>query len=176
MKALTTMKKVIFTSALLIFLFMTLGSAYGQVTPTNEWVRLWGEDCYLNGNPLPVGAVIDAYDPDGVNCGRFIVHTSGMYGFMSVYRDDIYTVADEGALPDDPITVYVNGIPATLNGPADPVWSKNGDPYHVEFRPDEPLKNGRQYLVNFKVDELLDSKGETEAQKDKSKSICLDGR
>ena len=35
------------------------------------------------------------------------------------------------------------------------------DPFHVEFRPDEPLKNGRQYLVKFDVDELLDSKDKT---------------
>ncbi len=134
------MKKVTITSALLIFLFLTLGSAYGQVIPTNEWIRLYGQNNYLNGNPLPVGAVVDAYDPDGVNCGRFIVDTEGEYGVMPVYRDDIYTDdVDEGAELNDPITVYINGLPASMNGPDTPVWSRIGEPFNVEVSSTQTL-------------------------------------
>jgi len=109
---------------LLLLFVLHVASASGQVTPTNEWVSFFSENTTLNGNPIPVGALIDAYDPDGIHCGRDTVHTVGHYGFFPVYRDDIYTSGiDEGAAPDDTITIYINGVEATTTGPADPVWT-----------------------------------------------------
>ncbi len=71
----------------------------------------------FNGEPLPVGSVIEAFDPDGVLCGRFVVTTAGAYGFMPVYGDDDFTTdVDEGAEDGDTITFTINGRVATTTG------------------------------------------------------------
>ncbi|MCH7763587.1 MAG: DUF1573 domain-containing protein, partial [Candidatus Marinimicrobia bacterium] len=78
--------------------------------------------------PIPITAVINAYDPDSVWCGTFIVHTEWQYGFLPVYRDDPTTSElDEGADPGDTISFNINGNPVTLLGPGEPVWTYNGD-------------------------------------------------
>ena len=105
----------------------------GGVTPTNEWVNFYGVSSLLNGSPLPVGAVVRAYDPDGVNCGIWVVNAVGQYGLMAVYRDDPSTPADEGALPGNTIAFTINGIPATPMGPDAPTWTAMGDVRHVEL-------------------------------------------
>ncbi|MGQ9516673.1 MAG: golvesin C-terminal-like domain-containing protein, partial [Anaerolineae bacterium] len=105
----------------------------GGVTPTNEWVNFYGVNSFLAGSPLPMGAVVRAYDPGGVNCGIWIVNAVGQYGLMAVYRDDPSTPADEGALPGDTITFTINGVPATPMGPDTPIWTTMGDVRHVEL-------------------------------------------
>jgi hypothetical protein len=101
-------------------------SASAQVIPTDQWVHFFSQNSTLNGQPLPIGAIVDTYDPDGVHCGRFIVHTIGKYGYLSVYHDDSYTPGvDEGALSDDTITIMVNGVLADVLGPDDPEWTFN---------------------------------------------------
>ncbi|MGC8839311.1 MAG: hypothetical protein ACP5UM_12945, partial [Anaerolineae bacterium] len=103
------------------------------LTPTNQWVNFYGVNSTLGGAPLPVGAVVAAYDPDGVQCGAFTVVSPGQYGVMAVYADDPFTPEDEGAEPGDPISFTVNGIPAAPMGPDLPVWTSNGDLRHVEL-------------------------------------------
>ncbi|MBC7224623.1 MAG: hypothetical protein H5T59_10200, partial [Anaerolineae bacterium] len=63
----------------------------GLITPTNEWVNFWSIHTTLHGAPVPVGAVIQAFDPTGVPCGVYTVTIAGYYGLMAVYRDDPYT-------------------------------------------------------------------------------------
>ena len=104
-------------------------AASAQVIPTNEWVNFNGSVIF-NGQPAPIGSVVDAYDPDGINCGSFIVgsiaDTVGIYGFMPVYRDDDTSVAvDHGADPGDLISFKVNGRDATITA-GDPTWTSNG--------------------------------------------------
>ena len=62
-------------------LLMTLLSSWvtAQPPPTNEWVNFLSANTTLDVSPIPVGAVVDAYDPDGVWCGTFTVHTAGEY-------------------------------------------------------------------------------------------------
>ncbi|MGQ9568252.1 MAG: hypothetical protein ACUVWW_09395, partial [Anaerolineae bacterium] len=103
------------------------------VTPTNQWVNFYGVNSTLHGAPVPVGAVIAAYDPDGVQCGEFVVVSPGQYGVMAVYADDPFTLEDEGAEPGDTITFTVNGTPAAPMGPDLPLWTTNGDLRHVEL-------------------------------------------
>ncbi|MDH3889775.1 MAG: T9SS type A sorting domain-containing protein [candidate division Zixibacteria bacterium] len=100
------------------------------ITPTLEWVNFYCEtNLYMNA-PLPVGSVIDAFDPDGVHCGSWFVSEAGRYGFMPIYRDDPYTPdVDEGADPDDNIRLYVNGVQAYTPDPT--VWTANGDIHQV---------------------------------------------
>ncbi len=64
-------------------------------------VDFWGEQSTLNDQPLPVGAVIRAYDPTGVLAGRAEVSLSGWY-LMPVYGDDPLTELDEGTIPGTP--------------------------------------------------------------------------
>lgn len=69
-----------------------------------------------NGLDIPVGSVIDAYDPDGIRCGTWIVTQAGLWGNMAVYGDDPFTALpeDEGAEEGDTITFWVNQRPATV--------------------------------------------------------------
>jgi hypothetical protein len=84
--------------------------------PTDEWVDYYCEINTLLGGPLPAGSVVEAYDPDGVLCGRFEVSSPGEYGLMHVYRDDLGSGSDEGATTGDNITFHVNGEPAIAAG------------------------------------------------------------
>ena len=97
------------------------------VVPTTSWMNFYSLESTLDGQPLPVGAVIRAYDPQGVVCGEFTVTRAGWYGLMPVYTDDMLTEADEGAVPGDRIEFTVNGVAATVTGPDEPVWVTFGD-------------------------------------------------
>lgn len=92
------------------------------VVPTTSWMNFYGLESTLDGQPLPVGAVIRAYDPQGVVCGEVLVTHAGWYGLMPVYADDPLTEVDEGAVPGDRIELTVNGVAATVTGPDEPVW------------------------------------------------------
>ena len=107
---------------------------FAQPTPTNEWVNFYSSNTTFDGSPIPVGAVVNAYDPDGVWCGSFTVTTQGQYGFLMVYRDDATTSnIDEGAEPGDTITFYINDHLALKLGPTDPLWTTNGDIVEVDL-------------------------------------------
>ncbi len=108
-----------------------------MVQPTNEWVDLYcdGSAMGIDGPILP-GDVIDAYDPSGVLCGRWMVTQPGTFGFMPVYRDDQFTPSiDEGCEPGDVITLKWNGNDVDLTGSPNPlIWSGNGDRYSACFQ------------------------------------------
>jgi len=94
--------------------------------PTPWWVSFLGT-ITINGQPAPVGTIIDAYDPQLVNCGRDTAIFAGNFGFMPVYRDDGNTGGvDEGALPGDPITFEILGLPATVDS-GYIFWDFDGD-------------------------------------------------
>jgi len=107
--------------------------AASTVTPTNEWVNFYSYSTIFDDQPVHTGAVIEAYDPQGVNCGEFVVSHAGWYGAMPVYRDDPETSSDEGADPGDTITFYINGYEATPQGPETAVWTSNGDLREVDL-------------------------------------------
>ena len=103
------------------------------VVPTDKWVMFYSLESTLNGQPLPVGAVIRAYDPQGVVCGQHQVTEAGRYGLMPVYGDDPLTEVDEGAVPGDRIRLTVNGAAATVTGPDEPVWVTFADLKQVDL-------------------------------------------
>lgn len=79
-------------------------------SPSDQWVDLFCDSAYSHGVLIQPNDVIEAYDPEGVLCGQFIVHTEGAYGFMHVYRDEPTTTEiDEGCVTGDAITLKVNG-------------------------------------------------------------------
>lgn len=99
-----------------------------QVT-SPEWVNFYGMNSTLDGQPLPIGSVVEAWT-GGHRCGSFIVHTLGWYGLLPCYR--AYDGAP-GANPGDVIAFTVNGWPATPMGPDQPIWTAHGDRKHVEL-------------------------------------------
>jgi hypothetical protein len=97
----------------------------GGPIPTPEWIVVYCGEPTFNGMPLVEGDIIRAYDPDGVVCGMDEVRADGSFGFMPIYRDDIYTDdVDEGAEPGDVINFSINGEMVYT----DPVitWTANG--------------------------------------------------
>ena len=58
---------------------------------------------------MPVGAIVAAFDPQGVMCGQFTVTHVAWYGLMPCYGDDSTTPQDEGAVVGDPLRFTVNG-------------------------------------------------------------------
>ena len=96
------------------------------------WINLYSPAILLDGNPVPAGAVITAYDPGGVLCGEFTVVRPGQYGLMPVYADDPTTTWDEGAAPGETITLRVNGFPAQTNA-AEIRWTSLGDLLMVDL-------------------------------------------
>jgi hypothetical protein len=97
--------------------------------PTSEWTSFIGLNCTINGNPLPVGSVVTAFDPQGVLCGKCITTTAGQYGSLDVYGDDAYSpLVDEGCLMNDAVVFKINGVVATKLGPDNDLWRSKG-PY-----------------------------------------------
>ena len=102
---------------------------YDPVTVTNTNVRFHCDYNTYYDAPVPVGSVIDAFDPDGVRCGSFIVRETGKYGFLYVYGDDEWEDGDQGAMPGDIIRFFVNGVEAIVSG--DNIWTENLDVHEV---------------------------------------------
>ena len=111
---------------------LSLAEGIDELHPTPWFVDFLGQQSTLNDQPLPVGAVIRAYDPSGVLAGRAEVTLSGWY-LMSVYGDDPLTEFDEGAESGDAITFTVDGHPAVCQGPGPPLWGESGERVPVEL-------------------------------------------
>ncbi|MDZ7336302.1 MAG: T9SS type A sorting domain-containing protein [candidate division KSB1 bacterium] len=113
--------------------------AEAQVTPTDEWVCFYGRNSLFHGKPIPIGTIIDAYDPNSVHCGSFTVTSPGQYGFLFVYRDNFLTEdIDEGAEPGDTIKFKINGVWAKTFGPDTSVWTQKGDILEVDIADNLP--------------------------------------
>jgi len=102
------------------------------------WLNVWGLDSVLDGQPLPAGTVITAYDPQGVVCGGFVVVQPGEYGLMAVYRDDPLTSEDEGLTPGETMEFRINGLKAQVIGPDEPIWTAMGDLKQLELAAQTP--------------------------------------
>jgi len=126
----------------------------GGLVPTNEWISVYCEAPSAGGEAVPPGSIIRAYDPDGVLCGLDRVRRDGSYGFMAIYRDDIYTNSDEGAEPGDTISFSLNGAPVETH-PAI-VWTFHDDVFELcEFSRERcleiPLQEGWN-LISWNLD------------------------
>lgn len=99
--------------------------------PTPAWINVYGLESVLDGKPLPAGAVVEAFDPQGVLCGQVVVGRPGQYGLMPIYGDDPSTPQDEGALPGDLIELRVNSVHA-ITSPPEVIWRSAGVLLRVE--------------------------------------------
>jgi hypothetical protein len=124
----TTVRLTRLISLLVLVLTLTHSSTGADPDPGPEWVNFFSANTTFLSQPIPVGAVIEAFDPQGVKCGEFTVTTEGKYGLMPCYGDDKTPpdLVDEGAEPGDVISFTINGLPATAAGPDDPVWTSHG--------------------------------------------------
>ncbi|UCG51055.1 MAG: S8 family serine peptidase [Candidatus Latescibacterota bacterium] len=102
---------------------VTQSSGAANVTPTREWIGIWGDGVRVGGELLPVGTVVEAVDNDDVVCGRFTVTTEGKFGLMTVYKDDPQTETDEGPGVGEEITLYLGDYEI----PAGVTWTAMGD-------------------------------------------------
>ncbi len=98
-----------FLGILSIFWALTVGTVvYADVTPTTQWVSFYSSSSLVEGESLPVGSVVRAYDEAGNQCGEFVVHTEGSYGFLACYFDDPSTPTDEGIRPGESVRFTVD--------------------------------------------------------------------
>ncbi len=118
------------TRILILALMVAVGmtaAASGQVVPTNTWTDFGGTECTINGTPMPIGCIIQAFDSTGVLCGQRITESVGIYIATPVYGDDQYTPSDEGCTAvGERIDFKINGILATKLGPSNGRWKGNG--------------------------------------------------
>ena len=111
------MKRLVFTQlvvATLAVAVLTIGVAAQEITPTPYFTNFYDDASTYNGELLPVGTILTAYDQSGVLCGIDTVHTLGSYGFMPVYGDDPMSPEDEGADGGETIAFKINGRDATV--------------------------------------------------------------
>jgi len=91
-----------------VLLAASLASA---LTPSQYWQDYYSSNTMgPTGEPIEVGSLVQVFDPDGVECGSFVVETPGQYGYLHVYGDDPLTQVDEGALEGDMLTWRVDGV------------------------------------------------------------------
>jgi hypothetical protein len=143
MKTRTVAQTIGLASLLALILTLAYSSTPVKGDPAPEWVTFFSANTTFLGQPVPVEAVIAAFDPQGVKCGEFTIIEEGKYGLMPCYRDDPVTPEDEGPLPGEPIFFTMNGLPATpvpksLNGnPVPPsttiTWTSFSDRWEVDL-------------------------------------------
>ncbi len=86
--------------------------------PTQRNAFYAGEGQLFNGELLPVGSIIEAFDQSGVICGRdTVTDAHGKFGAMAVYGDDKTPpdTLDEGMSTGEEIVFTINGRAATVD-------------------------------------------------------------
>lgn len=127
------MRPVVVIVALILFLISFAEPSNFPETkksPTDQWINIYcSSGTLINGQPLAEGAIITAFDPDGVICGIDTIDMDGQFGFMQIYKDDVDTPVDEGAEDGDSIIFMISGM--FLKTEPVVTWNKNNDPYEV---------------------------------------------
>lgn len=111
-RAAITATMVATLTALLLMLALAEAGA-GGVTPTNTWVDFYSSHSTMAGLPIPVGAAVAVYDPQGTRCGEQTVTIAGRIApVMPCYGDDPFTTADEGPVQWEALHFTLNGLAA----------------------------------------------------------------
>ncbi len=87
-----------------------------------QWTDFYGTASTFNGEPIPAGSIVEAFDSEGTFCGSDTVSHSGHYGFLPAMNDDTDTPEDEGAVLGERINFKINGRLADDIGPDEPIW------------------------------------------------------
>ncbi|HEX2897644.1 MAG TPA: T9SS type A sorting domain-containing protein [candidate division Zixibacteria bacterium] len=100
---------------------MTISAAFDTKAQV-PFCAFFDSTTYFDGNPVLTGSIIEAFDPDGVSCGKDTVLLDGYFGFMPVLGDDPTTPGfDEGAEANDLIRFTINGRNASVDS-GDAIW------------------------------------------------------
>ncbi len=105
---------------LLLFFLLAAGGLIraNGVIQTNVWMDLLSSNSTFLGQPVPAGALIEVFDPQGVKCAEATATAAGQYGIMPCYGNErppspTPDLVDEGPEPGDPLSFKINGLPAT---------------------------------------------------------------
>lgn len=159
----TTLKLVAIASVMTIT--ATIPSQAGH-----QFCTFFDSTTTFDGNPVLTGSIIEAFDPDGISCGKDTVLINGYFGFMPVSGDDQITPGfDEGAKAGDLIRFTINGRNATVDS-GSAIWqdqqvkrvslsanSTNIAIAGVYYPPDTTV--GYDYTVSFRVGVRNDGDG-----------------
>ena len=133
--------KTRYTNQVLIAaLVLALAAASPASVAANPFSKIFSGDVTINGQPAPLGTVVEARNQDDIFCGDWIVGAIkpsgdsldparvGTYGFMPVYGDDPWSADSvEGATSGDVISFTVNGLDAALVvDSGDVFWTDKG--------------------------------------------------
>jgi len=112
----------------------------------------------IDGVNAEIGDEIRIFDPDGVQCGLYVVDTPGQYGPVGVSGDNPSTPEDEGALPGEMLEFRIfdlsentefSGFMIFLSGDA-PQWTAVGDIWNVDVAaatPDGPVMVSNMMVI-----------------------------
>jgi len=95
-----------------------------------RWLNVESSDSRLDGQFLPAGAAVTAFDPAGLACGTAVAATPGEFGPLACFRDDPETAEDEGIEPGQMIAFTVDGHPALPQAQ----WTASLSPLDVTLR------------------------------------------
>jgi hypothetical protein len=98
-----------------------------DVTPTRNWVNLYGSSLTLDGEIVQAGATISAHSAEGIKVGGFTLTEAGTFGFMPVYADDPESGQGAGLRRGEKFYLSVNGIETN----EELVWTDNGEAIEV---------------------------------------------
>lgn len=90
-----------------------------NVPITPSFTEYYG-DLTLDGQAAPIGALVEAFNTQGVRTGCFVVGIPGIYGYLRVYGADPDT-GTPGMAQNEAVTLKVNGAIASLT-PAPVLW------------------------------------------------------
>lgn len=137
------MKRVILLILLLAGLLASAAAPRSRAQGWPEAVSFYSLNSTLDGQLVPVGAVVSAYDPTGVVCGTSTVVEPGLYPLLACERDRSDTPEDDGAEPGDVIQFTIDGLPTrvvpiSFNFTAVPpttavTWTSMGDVWEVDL-------------------------------------------
>jgi len=122
------MKQVIIILSIIALTAIYCHSA-SQIIYSNAAVDFYGySPQFIKGDRITV------YDEQNVLCGEYTIDTNGQYGLMSVYGDDpLSKDIDEGAVPGEGLTFYLNGQRLEPTDGSAIIWTQDGERLRLDF-------------------------------------------
>jgi hypothetical protein len=93
----------------LLVIALVIGCGAGAVQAQVPVADFFSTNSRLDGQPLPAGTTLEAYDTDGIRCGFATANADGSF-LIHVYGNDPMTPAtDEGAREGEMLTWRIDG-------------------------------------------------------------------
>lgn len=102
-------------------------AAPSDITPSLNWVNMYGGNLTLNGERVAAGTKIGAVTLSGTKVGSFTMTESGKFGFMPVYAQTTNDGSADGLQAGDQFRLTVNGVETEQTF----TWTANGDRVEV---------------------------------------------